>query len=515
MVRFARLGAIALLAALTAGCGRGPETAPTLIVNAVVVDGTGAPGERASVRIAGGRILEVGELMRTSWDDVIDAGGLTLAPGFIDTHSHHDRDLFDMRDALAAVNQGITTIVVGQDGGSSYPIAGFFDRLESEPVAVNVASSVGHGTLRRIVMGEDFRRAATAEELAKMEELVREELASGALGLSTGLEYDPGIYSNPSEVLALARVAAEAGGRYASHIRSEDREFWKAIDELIAVGRETGMPVHISHLKLAIRSDWGRADHLLRLLDEARASDVRVSADIYPYAYWQSGLTVLYPERNFSDRKTTEFVLREIAAPEGLLLDRFDPEPSYSGKTVAEIAALRGTDPATTLMALLAESEALAAETGRSAASVIGTSMDEPDIERLMAWPHANICSDGGSRSRHPRGFGAFPRVLGEYVRERALFSLEEAVRKMTTLAAENTGLIDRGAIRPGLAADLVLFDPASVRDRATTADAQVPSDGIHTVWVNGEVVYRDGRTTGSYPGRVLRRPAPVPETTP
>jgi N-acyl-D-amino-acid deacylase len=481
--------------------------ASVLIVNALVVDGTGAPRRAGAVRVRGDRIAEAGALTPAPGETVFDAKGLVLAPGFIDTHSHGDGGLFEHREALAAVSQGISTIVVGQDGGSPLPLADFFARLEREPAAVNVASYAGHGRLRKEVMGEDFRRVARPDELARMRALLEREMKAGALGLSTGLEYDPGIFSARSEVVELARVAAAAGGRYISHVRSEDRDFWDAIDEIIAIGREAKLPVQVSHIKLAMHSLWGQADRLLRTLDEARAAGIDVTADIYPYLYWQSTLTVLFPKRDFENRQEAELVLREISTPDDLLLGRFAPEPSYAGKTVAEIARLRGTDPPATLMDLIREALAYEKKTGSDdAESVIGTSMSEPDLEKLLAWPFTNVCTDGELDGRHPRGFGTYTRVLGRYVRERKVVSLEEAVRKMTSLAAHNVGLADRGTIRPGAYADLVLFDPATVVDRATTREPQALSVGIQRVWVNGAVVYEAGAAGGVRPGRVLRR---------
>ena len=491
--------------AFPAGAQRGPGS--VLIVNATVYDGTGAPGRQANVRVVKGVITQVGALAARATERVIDAGGLALAPGFIDTHSHHDRGLDVHRGALAVVSQGVTTIVAGQDGGSRHPLAPWFATLERNPVAVNVASYVGHGTLRTSVLGGDFRRAATDGEVVRMRARLREDLAAGALGLSSGLEYDPGIYSTTSELVALARDAAAVGGRYISHVRSEDRDFWKAIDEIITIGRDAQLPVQVSHVKLGMRSLWGEADSLLHVLDRARAAGVNVTADIYPYAYWQSTLTVLFPSRDFENRASAEFALNEVSSPEGLLLSAFTPDPSYVGKTVAEIATLRGTDPATTLMALVHESQR-APRTAGGAESVIGTSMDERDIARLLAWPWANICSDGELDGRHPRGFGSFPRVLGRYVRERQVIPLAEAIRKMTSLAAANVGLVGRGTIAPGQAADLVLFDPVTVLDVATPTAPRETSRGIHTVWVNGVVVYAGGSVTGAHPGRVLRRAA-------
>jgi N-acyl-D-amino-acid deacylase len=486
-----------------------PPAAATLITNAMVVDGTGGPRRAAAVRLRGDRVAEVGALKVAPGETVIDAKGLVLAPGFIDTHSHGDGGIFDHPDALGALSQGISTIVVGQDGGSQWPLAEFFARLARAPASVNVASYAGHGRLRRKVMGDDFRRPARADEVARMRELLEEELRAGALGLSTGLEYDPGIYSARAEVVDLATLAARAGGRYISHVRSEDRHFWDAIDEIVAIGREAKIPVQVSHLKLAMRSLWGQTDRLLRSFEQARALGVEVTADIYPYLYWQSTLTVLFPDRNFEDRTTAELVLREIATPPDLLLGRFAPDPSYAGQTLEQIARRRGTDPPATLMALIREALDYEKRTGQDAESVIGTSMSEPDLERLLAWPHANVCTDGELAGRHPRGFGTYPRVLGRYVRERKVLTLEEAVRKMTSLAAANVGLRDRGTLKAGAYADLVLFDPATVIDRATTEKPQVVSAGVSRVWVNGAVVFEAGTATAARPGRVLRRSKP------
>jgi N-acyl-D-amino-acid deacylase len=483
--------------------------ASTTITNVMIVDGTGGPSRRGAVRLVNDTIAAVGEVKPAPGDSVIDGRGLVLAPGFVDTHSHHDWGLSRTPDATAAVSQGITTIIAGQDGGHPMPVAAAMDSLAQSAPAVNVGFYAGHGTLRAAVMGRDFKRPATRREVDSMTTLLRQELAAGALGLSTGLEYDPGINSDRAEIMTLAKATAALGGRYISHIRSEDRWFWEAIDEIIAIGRETGMPVQISHLKLAMVTLWGKTDSLIRLLERARASGVDITADVYPYPYWQSTLTVLFPNRDFDNRAEAEKILREIAKPEGLLIGDFAANPSYAGKTVAEIAKLRNEDAATTLMALIRESLALGAkghpESG-AVESVVATSMTEVDVAKLLAWEHSNVCSDGALAGAHPRGFGAFPRVLGRLVREQRAFSLETAVRKMTGLAASHVGLIRRGVIAPGNFADLVLFDPATVNDRATPKDPHLLSSGIELVWVNGQLVWRTGRSTGKRPGRVLRR---------
>jgi len=485
-------------------CSSEPPPLATVIAGATVLDGSGNPGELVSIRIVGDRIVEVGDLVPGAGDWFFDGTGLVLAPGFIDTHSHADRDLARRSDALAAVSQGVTTIVVGQDGGSPYPLGDFFEGLDSAPAAVNVASYVGHGTLRRLVMGDGYQRPATRAEVDSMRTLLYQALDAGALGLSTGLEYDPGIYADYAELLSLTQTVSAEGGRYISHIRSEDRSFWEALDEIIRLGREAGIPVQVSHLKLAMRGLWNQADSLMAVLDRARAEGIQITADIYPYTYWQSSLTVLFPGRDYTDRAAAQFALDELAQPDALVMSRFDPDSSYVGMTLADIARRRGTDPATTLMALIQETDGSATGLGES---VIATSMVEDDVSRLLAWPWANICTDGELNGRHPRGFGAFARVLGRYTGLDKALLLEEAVRKMTSLAARNVGIEGRGVIREGAYADLVLFDPDSVMDRATLEDPHATAAGIRSVWVNGELVYDGGRSTGKRPGRVIRTP--------
>ena len=427
--------------ALLAACEGEPlpsaDPATQLITNVVLIDGTGAPQRKDSVRILGGKIIDVGDLSARINDTVIDGGGQVLAPGFIDTHSHADTELFDQPGALAAISQGITTVVIGQDGGSPLRLLDFRLKLLDQPAAINVAAYSGHNTLRRHVLGENYQREATEPEIAVMSQFLREDMQAGALGLATGLEYDPGIYSSTEEVIALARVAAGYGGRYISHVRSEDRWFEQAIDEIIEIGREASLPVQVSHIKLALAGLWGRAPEILAKMDAARAEGIDITADIYPYEYTLSAMT---------------------------------------------------------------------AQTGEAADMIIGTSMREDDIRVLMAWPHTNICTDGSLDDLHPRGTGTFPRVLGRYVREQGLLSLEQAVHKMTGLSAAHMGFVDRGVIRPGAAADLVLFDPDTIIDNATPQNPGALSSGISKTWVNGQIVFEDGRATGLVPGRFIAR---------
>lgn len=498
--------AFALVAMLCSACQAAryeitppPGAKTTLITNVAIMDGSGDRARVGSVRIANDRIVGIGKLLPGDGEPTIDGGGLVLAPGFIDTHSHADRALRTGSDGLGALSQGITTVVVGQDGSSDFPIEKMFERVE-QGSPLNVASYVGHGTLRSRVMGTDFKRHARSDEMQKMQILLDEELRAGAIGLSTGLEYDPGIYSSKPEVLQLSMRA----GRYASHIRSEARTFWDAIDEVLTIGRRTKMPVQISHLKLAMTSIWGQSDKLISKLDGARRRGIDVTADVYPYRDWQSSLTVLFPERDFTNRTAAEFALREVAQPDSITLTRFGANASYEGKTLAEIARLRNTDPAAALMGLIQESEAASAS-GRGGQTIIATSMTEGDIERILKWPFANICTDAELDDRHPRGFGAFTRVLGHYVRERRIISFPEAIRKMTSLAADNVGLRGRGWIEPGMYADLVLLDTATVADRATPDAPHAISAGIAKVWVNGTLAYDNGKVTGARAGRPIR----------
>lgn len=480
--------------------------ADTLIINARIIDGTGSGAVVGSVRLRDDRITAVGELTSNESDDVIDAGGLVLAPGFIDTHSHSDRLILTERDALAKIAQGITTAVVGQDGDAPYPLADFFGTLEATPPKVNIAAYAGHNTLRDEVMGADFRRAANDDEIKAMSALLEGELAAGALGLSTGLEYEPGIHSETREVVQLAQLTADAGGRYISHIRSEDRWFDDALEEIIQIGRATGMPVQISHLKLAMASQWGRAPWVIERLNAARQEGIDLTADIYPYTYWQSHMMVLLPERDPLDLDAIDFVMAELAPPDGIIFTHFPAKPDYVGMTLTEVAAAREQRPAEAFSALAQMSIAHEDATGEMGDMMIGTSMRDDDIAAFIAWPHTNICTDGSLRDRHPRGAGSFPRVLARYVREQGVLSLESAIHHMTGLSAQHMGFVERGVIAPGMMADLVLFNPNTVRDRATTSEPFASSKGIHSVWVAGERVLHEGEVSKTFPGRVIRR---------
>ena len=482
----------------------------TLIKNVSILDGTGAPAFNGSVRIKGNKIVAVGDVVSADGDIIIDGDGKVLAPGFIDTHSHHNRDLEKSPEVSAAISQGITTIVVGNDGSSQQTLADLKQMLKDKPPNVNVASYTGHGTIRSQVMGGNYKREASIAEIEAMATLLRQELKNGSLGLSTGLEYDPGIYSTTDEVIALAKVSASEGGRYISHMRSEDRYFNDALEELISIGREAEVPVQISHLKLAEVDLWGQASRVLQRLQQARQAGIDVTADIYPYTYWQSTLTVLLPERDFYDLDAARYALEHLAPADGLTLVNYTPDPELEGKTVAEIAFARGASNEETYLKLIRDAyegigdEEMAAME-ESPEGVIGVSMSEEDIEVLIAWPHSNICSDGYGDG-HPRGHGAFPRAIRKYVREQKILSLEEMIRKMTSLSAAHVGINNRGLIQAGYMADLVLFDPLTITDRATIENPRQLSEGISVVWVNGDRVWGDGQAMSARPGVLVGR---------
>ena len=383
-----RLEVITVAILVLQACGPADKPDSYLIENVVVVDGSGSPGRTTAVRISGPLITVVGELSRLPAERVVDGKGLTLAPGFVDTHSHHDLGLDADPSALAAVSQGITTIVRGQDGfsgelaGTFTTVADFNERFKKGPAAVNVASYSAHNTIRQRVMGEDFSREASVTEVAAMVDLVEADMLAGALGISTGLEYDPGIYASTDELVTLARVAARHGGRYISHIRSEDRDFWTAIDEIIEIGRRAEIPVQISHLKLAARILWGQTDRLLAKLDEARAAGIDVTADLYPYEYWLSTVTVLFPKRNFADVEEARLVLDEIVPADGLIFVRYEAEPTLVGRNIAQIAADRGQDTAVILSELTVQADRFSRETKTQSEYVLGAACSTPTFRR-------------------------------------------------------------------------------------------------------------------------------------
>jgi len=513
MNRVAAIGPLvaAFVLSLT-GC-QPPAPGTTLIVNARIIDGSGGPSYSAAVRLDGDRIADIGQLEAAAGERVIDAGGLVLAPGFIDTHSHHDYRWQQYRDMPAVVSQGVTTIVRGADGQSgTEEVFGYItqqefnEAFEASPAAVNIASFSPHGSIRAAVLGDDFQRTATEQEIDEMSELLRADMDHGALGLGSGLEYQPGIFSDTEEVIALAGVASEEGGRYMSHVRDEDDHFMDSIDEIIRIGREADIPVHISHIKLADNQFWGTADAVIGKLNAALEDGVVISADIYPYAYWASSLAVLFPEKDYTDMDVAKFTFTRTTEPDTLFLTSFAPNPDYAGLNFTQVAELRESSPEQALLDLAQASDAYRRETGLRGDSIIARGMNEDDIIRFMRWGYTNICSDGGNAGGHPRGRGAFPRFLHVYAVPDNGISLESAIVKMTSLSASNVGIAERGLVKPGYYADLVLLDPAEIRDRATFEQPDLLSTGIDKVWVNGTLVFEEGRPTGAHPGRIVSR---------
>ncbi|MBC8104464.1 MAG: D-aminoacylase [Cytophagales bacterium] len=517
------LPALSLLFAVRWNHARGMAAPASLLIRGgLLLDGTGAPGREADIRIAGDRVEAIGTLFPRPGERVLDAKGRGVAPGFIDTHSHADGGLLETPDAETQIRQGITTAVVGQDGGSRLPLAKWFSDLEAKHVALNIASFVGHGTLRRAVLGEDNQRKATPREIVRMRALVAQEMQTGALGLSSGLEYDPGLYSTTEEVIALAQVAGQRNGIYISHVRDEENEALASFEELIRIAREAHLPAQISHIKLGSSPVWGKSGEVLKRMADARREGLDITADIYPYLYWQSTITVIIPTRNWDDRNAWKTGLAEIGGAGQILLTTYTPDPSWQGKTIAEIAAATRRDPVTLIQEIVRKTHGPGA-TGRE--SVVVTAMQEADLQRFLADPNIMFCTDGGLRPSHPRGAGSFPRILGRYVREQHILTLPEAIRKATSLPARRMGLTDRGILKPGNKADIVIFDPATVLDTATPATPAGPPIGISHVLVNGVLVLDDGRITGAHPGEVVRRggrasapiaptvPAPAPKT--
>jgi N-acyl-D-amino-acid deacylase len=526
-----------------------------LIQAAQVVDGSGAPAFTADVAVRGETIAQVGHVTERQARAVIDAAGLTVAPGFIDLHTHSDYTLLVNPLAESKVHQGVTTEVIGNCGTSpaplgdeGYPIirtrmqqqyqldvtwrtlGGYLERLATSGVAVNVVPIIGHGTVRSAVMGY-AQRAPTTRELEQMQSLVAETMADGAFGLSTGLVYAPGCYADTDEIVALARVVGQAGGMYFSHIRGESDTVLDAAREAITIGERAALPVQISHLKTAGQANWEKTPALLELIDEATARGLDVTGDMYPYTAGATSLGALLPPwvhegglakllPRLRDQEVRDRMRRDIAQGlegwwnpvraagwEGVQISRAPQHPAYQGLRLPEVARLRQQDP------LDAALDLLLAEEGNAA--VVLFMMGETQVRTILQHRGVMIGSDAGATAPygvlgqghpHPRAYGTFPRVLGTYVRELGVLSLEEAVHRMTGLTARRLGLADRGLIRPDYKADLVIFDAQQVADRATYDTPHVYPAGIHWVIVNGQVVLHHGARLSALPGRVLTR---------
>jgi len=499
LMKFPRM--LAVLAAglcLSATSPALPPDAPSfLIQGAQVADGTGAPLKKADVRVVGDRIAEVGTLSPAAGERVVRADGLVLAPGFIDVHNHSTEGLKTDPLAETQVSQGITTLVLGPDGDSPWPIAEYLAGIEKAPAAVNVMTMVGHETVRSLVMGKDFRRKATPAEVVKMADLVAQGMREGASGLSSGLEYDVGSYAETDELVALSKPAAKDGGFYMTHVRDEAEKALSAFAEAIEISKRGGLPLQISHIKLGTIGVWGKTPQAIALIDAARRKGQDVTADCYPYEAWHSNLEVIVPDKRYDDPKSVAEALRVLGGPSRITVTACKAHPAYAGKTLEQIAKEESLTPVALYSRMVRE----------GGADIIGHSMTPEDVRAFYRQPWVMVASDGGINTDHPRGAGTFPRVLGRFVREEHLITLEDAVRKMTSLPASRMKLADRGRIAPGLKADLVLFDPRTVIDRSTFEDPRRLSEGIVLVVVNGEAVWSEGKPTGAKPGRVLRGP--------
>ncbi len=495
-----------------------------VIRGGTVFDGTGADGREMDVAIAGDRIVEIGPRIAARGREEIDAKGLAVAPGFVDIHSHGDGNLAADPRAESVIRQGITTIVVGADG-SSHVADGYFEGLDRLHAGVNVASMIGLGSVRGAVVG-DKDRPATADELARMTAMVERALADGACGASSGLEYTPGAFASTEELIALCRPLASRRLPYATHMRNEDDRLLESIDESLAVAKGAGCPLQVSHLKTQGPRNWPKLDVVFKRFADARAAGVDAAFDWYPYVAYSTGLTNLFPvwsrdggTEGFFARLADSSVaprIKQEALAKVELIGGWDnvqissvravEDRDAEGKRLGSHAETRGVDPYDYALGLLKRSNA--------SVGMLGFAMSEESLDRILAHPLAMVCSDGGGfaidgptrrGSPHPRGIGAFPRVLGRYVRERKAVTLTDALMKMTSRSAARVHLADRGRLAVGYAADVVVFDPARVADTATfEAPFQYPV-GINVVIVNGSVALRDGHRGAVGTGRALR----------
>ncbi len=525
-----RLSAAGALFFLGAGTSEVQAQAVDLLVReARVIDGTGSPWFVSDVAVDEGRIIAVGTNLDVQATKTIDAAGRVLAPGFIDVHTHADRGIGDLPRADNFLLDGVTTVVGGNCGGSETDIAEWSRGLSE--LGINVATLVGHNSVRRQVMGlED--RSPTETELEEMQALVEKAMRDGAVGFSTGLLYVPGTYADTDEVISLAKVAGRFGGVYASHIREQGADLHESIDEAVDVGREARMPVQISHFKVKGRTRWGSIGEAIALVDSHRASGVDVLIDVYPYERASTNLGVNLPRwavagetddiaARIEDPATRHRIVTEMKALlEGqgyadysfATVAQYGPNPDWNGKTIPEINVLSGRDPTvdneiTTILEMMLEGGAAGNAYG---ASMIYHYMSLEDVDTILLYPNAMVASDGGvvefgDGQPHPRSYGTNARVLADFVRERELLTLGDAVRRMTSLPARAFGFLDRGIIRPGFVADLVLFNPARVTDKATFADPHQYSEGFDYVFVNGVAVVADGELTDERPGEFVR----------
>jgi N-acyl-D-amino-acid deacylase len=484
-----------------------PVAVSILIRGGTVYDGSGSPGKVEDVRVQGDTIVSIGKLQPKDNEQVIEAKGLAVAPGFIDAHSHADFGIRGNPDAESQVRQGITTSVVGQDGIWLIPVKPFLLGIEKVHPAINFAAFSGEGGIRGKVMGKDFQRVATADEIEKMKALVEQDMKDGALGLSTGLEYNPGWYSSTEELIALSKVASKYGGMYISHVRDETNGEFKAFDELIKIGHDANMPAQINHIKLAVASMWGKTRHISELFGQVNKynTDAKLgnrqflTADVYPYLYWSSTISVLTNSRDWGNKKVWEDGLADVGGAENVRLVRYSVDSAWVGKTLAEISKTTGKDAADLIMEIIDKTK-----DGKGTESIVCTAMREEDLRNFIAMPEIMFCSDGEIKGSHPRGAGSFPRIFGRYVREQHVITLSEAIRKSTSLPAWRFGFTGRGLIQKGKKADIVVFNPNTIIDHATPENPTALSTGVVDMLVNGVPVLLDDKMTGARGGQAL-----------
>ena len=498
-----------------------------VITGGRVVDGAGAGWFHADIGIRGDTIAAVGRLSGRTAKLRIEANRLIVAPGFIDIHTHSRRGIIDRPAAENYIRQGVTTIIEGNDGSSPFPISTYFDTLRHTPIAPNFALFAGQGTIRQEVMGTVARKS-TPEEVARMKALVEQAMKDGALGLSTGLFYVPGNYTPTEEVVELAKVAARFGGMHISHMRDEAAKVADSVAETIRIGEEGGLPTQVTHHKIIGAANWGRSAQTIAMVEAARARGVDATIDAYPYTASSTGTAALFPQLALEGGRQS--LLERLNAPESrvkikaTIVDRIrndrgggDPknvmmascsfDHSLDGKSLADITRDRGRE-----VTLENAAETAIEIQTKGGCSAVYHAISEPDIEAILKYPFTMIASDGeipafNQGVPHPRSYGTFARVLGRYVRERRVLTLEDAIRKMTSLPATRLGFLDRGLLRPGMKADVVVFDQAVVSDRAEFAKPHQYAVGFNWVIVNGQPVIADGKLSAARPGRILYGP--------
>jgi len=488
-----------------------------------VLDGTGSQSIRADIGIRDGKIAAIGNLEGSESRQTLDATGMIVSPGFIDMHVHIE-NIMDHPDAASHVRQGVTTVLGGPDGGGPWPFGKYLDSLGTNfKLGMNIAYLTGHNVIRSEVMGNENRKPAEAE-LNRMKEMVRQAMEEGAFGLSTGLKYLPGAFAETSEIVELSRVAAGMGGIYTSHLREEGLGLLEGVSEAIVISRDAGIPVILTHHKAMGKPMWGKSVRTLAMVDSARKAGLDIMMDQYPYTASQTGISILIPawamaggnaeiKRRLENKTLRDCVLKGIEF--NILNDRgggdarlvqlgtVEWDTTLNGKTLYDYAIRSKVPPDPGNCAKLVLDIYL-----KGGASCIFHAMDEGDVERIMKHPFTMIASDGGTGFPHPRAYGTFPRVLGHYVRDKGLITLEDAVRKMTSLPAARLGLADRGIIREGSAADITVFDPARIIDKSTYVKSEQYPQGIEYVLVNGVITADRNGMTGNYAGQVLRGPA-------